>query len=170
MRAAAPLAALALLAGCWPSVEEEAARDLGPEVGEEGPTHRPGQPCLACHGERYSPGEAVFVLAGTVYERATDPRGLYGAEVRMTDAEDRTFTVLTNQAGNFMVAAGDDDEGEGEGYLRVPFRPTFPIRVDVRRGATEKVMRNVIGREGSCAACHTDPPGATSAGKVFVVE
>lgn len=164
------LAALLLLAGCWPSLEEEAARDLGPEVGEEGPTHRPGQPCLVCHGEDYSPGEKVFVLAGTVYERATDPRGLFGAEVRMTDAEDRGFSVLTNQAGNFMVSASGESEDEGEGYLRIPFRPTFPVRVEVHRGANVKVMRNVIGREGSCAACHVDPPGATSNGKVFVIE
>ncbi len=167
---AAQLAILLALPGCWPSLEEEAARDLGPEVGDEGPTHRPGQPCLACHGERYAPGEEIFVLAGTVYERPTDTLGLRGAEVIMTDADDRRFTVLTNQTGNFMVSVDDEQEEAEEGWLVIPFEPTFPVRVSVRRGATETLMRNVIGREGSCAACHTDPPGATSNGKVFVVE
>jgi hypothetical protein len=171
MTRALPPLLLALLAACFTSVEEEAARDLGPEVGDPGPTHRPGQPCLVCHGPTYSPGEEVFALAGTIYRRATDTQGLFAADVQMTDADDRRFTVLTNEAGNFMVRFDEDvsePTDDDEGRLLLPFQPTFPVHVEVRDGVREKEMRNVIAREGSCAHCHTDPVNATSNGRVFV--
>jgi hypothetical protein len=148
--------------------EEELADSAGPDQGEEGPTHRPGQPCLVCHGEDYSPGGPVFVMAGTVYLRADDADGLEGAEVEVTDAEGAVFSALTNRTGNFMMSVGGDDEPE-DGWVGLARPPVFPVRVLVRRGASEKQMRNVIHREGSCAFCHDrSGPDAASAGKVFV--
>ncbi|HTM20572.1 MAG TPA: hypothetical protein VL172_08700 [Kofleriaceae bacterium] len=167
------LCALLLLAGCPASLEEEAEHALGPEVGDEGPTHRPGQPCLVCHSAQHDPGEEEFVLAGTVYERAADTSGMADIEVRMTDADGRAFSALSNQAGNFMVRVDTDvadPTQDDDGRVRIPFAPTFPVTVEVRRGALTKEMRNIIGREGSCAACHTDPADARSNGRVFLVD
>jgi hypothetical protein len=172
MRTVAGLVALSLAVACGPSLEDEEAEALGPEVGDPGPTHRPGQPCLVCHSERDSRGGVKFVVAGTIYELIDDPRGFAGAEVEITDAAGEVLVVHSNEAGNFMVSVdpgvAEPEEGE-DGDLAVPAAPLFPLRVTVRSGAREQVMRNVIGREGSCAHCHTNPAGARSNGRVFLV-
>ncbi|MDH5673194.1 MAG: hypothetical protein OEZ06_13645 [Myxococcales bacterium] len=163
-----------LLAGCiGQSPEQRAEADLGPEqpgVGT-GPNHRPGQPCLTCHGPEHTPGEEVFVLAGTVYRRASDTRGLEGAEVEFEDAEGRSFTARTNRAGNFFVRV---EQGRAEprqrnnGELQLPWPPRFPLRVRVHGDGTQQTMRGLIWREGSCAVCHGGQPGAASNGRIYL--
>ena len=85
--------------------------------------------------------------------------------VEMTDAAGRRFTATTNEVGNFYVNVGGGGGREGE--ARIAFAPTFPLRVKVRAGGVEQVMRTVVGRDGSCAACHTQD-AATSVARVFV--
>jgi hypothetical protein len=168
LTASLAVAALTVGACLGTTPEEELAGSAGPDEGEEGPTHRPGQPCLVCHGEDYSPGGQVFVLAGTVYLRAGDERGLEDAEVEVTGADGAVHAVRTNRTGNFMISVAGDDEAE-DGWIRLARAPRFPLRVLVRSGALEKRMRNVIHREGSCAICHDrSGPGAASVGKVHV--
>lgn len=146
--------------------EEEAADRAGPEDGDEGPTHRPGQPCLVCHGEDYTPGGEVFAVAGTVFATADEPRGLEGVHVELVDDEGTLFDVTTNRTGNFMISTGGDGDQE-DGWLRAGRSPVFPLHVRVYRGELEQIMRSVIHREGSCAGCHLrDGPGADSVGKV----
>lgn len=168
-----PLALLLLMAaGCIGTTPEE---DLAAAQGEdtnppEGPTHRPGQRCLACHGEDHSPGGPVFLLAGTVYRRAEDGAGLGGAEVELTDESGAIIRVTSNRAGNFMVSIGEGGR-PGEGWLGISRAPDFPLHVTVRAGGAEQTMRNVIHREGACAACHDRAgKGAASNGKVYLEE
>ena len=172
MRALASLLSLALGTACIGTTpEEELADEQGDDpTRDEGPTHRPGQRCLACHGPDYAPGDAVFVVAGTVYRRSEDEDGLAGAEVELTDDRGSVVTVVTNQAGNFMLSVGEVDEDErDEGWIGLPGAPVFPLRVTVRYAGEEQRMRNVIHREGACAACHDrNGEGAASNGKVFV--
>jgi hypothetical protein len=173
-RGIARVACVALVAaGCLGTTpEEEAEQALGDDRGDEGPTHRPGQPCLVCHGEAYHPGDELFVLAGTVYRRAGDDVGLRGAEVEVIADDGETFTVRTNRAGNFLVSVGEVDRDRlDDGWLGLARAPVFPLRVAVRADGVEQRMRNVIHREGSCAHCHDRAgPGAASAGDVFVEE
>jgi hypothetical protein len=161
----------ALWGGCIGTTpEEELADQQGDDPYEEGPTHRPGQRCLACHGPDYTPGGQVFVLAGTIYRRADDASGLTGAEVEMTDAEGEVIRVTSNKAGNFMVSVGEGGR-PGEGWLGLARAPAFPLHVTVRYGGAEQTMRNVIHREGACAACHDrHGKGAASNGKVYLEE
>lgn len=173
MRALSSISLLALAAGCIGTTpQEELADQQGDDPVEDGPTHRPGQRCLACHGEEYTPGDQVFVLAGTVYRRAEDSTGLLGAEVEVTDDRGDLFTVESNRAGNFMVSIGEvDEDRRDEGWLGLARAPAFPLHVKVRYAGTEQSMRNVVHREGSCAACHDrEGKGAASNGKVFVEE
>lgn len=168
------LTVLACTQGCiWPSPKDKQRSDLGPAAGpgedEGSPFHRPGQPCLVCHGSQ-------FVVAGTVFHGSSDPatNGAAGVRVAITDADGRAFTpVLTNLTGNFMVRiegglAAPVDEGEGR--LAIPFTPRFPLRVTVSDATMTIVrpMRSLIEREGSCAGCHGPSPGASSAGRVYL--
>lgn len=173
-RSSSLLIVVPLLGACLWTTPEQAAEDALPYDGREGPTHMPGYPCLACHSEEHSPGDEVFVLAGTVYERAGDAWGLQGAEVRVTDEAGHELSVVTNEAGNFMVRDGDgdrEDDERGRGETRIGFKLDWPLRVEVRHGERVRHMRSRIHREGSCATCHVlGAPSATSAGPIFLVE
>lgn len=169
MRAAVSLALVAALAGCIGTTpEEELEAEQGDDPTENGPFHRSGQRCLACHGADHTPGGEVFILAGTVYRQAGDADGLPGAEVEVTDDRGAVITVTSNRVGNFMVSVGEGGR-QDEGWLGVARAPEFPVHVVVRYGDDEQDMRNVIQREGSCAACHDRAgKGAASNGPVFV--
>ena len=170
------LVALSLLwacTGCLGTSPEAEARDSLGDADDGDPEHRPGQPCLVCHGEDYSPGDAVFAVAGTVYLRKTDPLGLEGASVTVQDDRGHAFTALTNRAGNFMVSVRDGISGPEQhdrGELDIPWEPAYPLSISVSYGDAVQEMRSVSHREGSCAACHGLVAGAASVGRVFVID
>ncbi len=151
------LLAASAVAGCQNPVHENEVAALGdeaPGVGP-GPTHRPGQPCLVCHGGE-GPGKTQFALAGTVYQIPIATVGMNGVTVKMTDVGKAVTTTTTNSAGNFYVASSD-------------YSPTYPVDVELDDGTLTNPMLTHIGRDGSCASCHFDPAGATSHGHVYLV-
>lgn len=120
LAAVAALAAAALLAGCDKDKEGDALM-------------RPGEDCLACHGE--------FTAAGTVYASATAGagEGVAGATVTLVGTAG-SDTVTTNAAGNF--------------YTRVNLG--FPlVSASVSRNGQTRTMQQTAS-VGSCAAaaCH----------------
>jgi hypothetical protein len=170
-RRALPL--VVLLGACLAEpLRQEEIDALGPEVGEESPRHRPGQPCLVCHGEdRIEDDAPVFELAGTVYLRQGDTMGANDIEVRIADAAGAEYRVHSNRAGNFMIEVDrglDAPLEDAEGILYVPAPLVLPLKVSVHDGATARHMRGVIHRERSCSACHAGAPGAASPGQIFV--
>jgi hypothetical protein len=78
-----------------------------------------------------------------------------GATVSFTSVDGKTFDTTTNEAGNFYAQPSQ-------------FQPGYPMKVAVTFGQVTVKMTSEIGRNGSCAKCHTDPFGATSAGHVFI--
>jgi hypothetical protein len=155
IRAACCLLALGWMA-CDP-VQSDAVTALGGETNgaRPGPLHRVGQPCLLCHdGALGDPEE--FSIAGTVFAMADDKAPAVGAEVRITAADQIKKTFTTNAAGNFYVTAAQ-------------WRPAFPLQVSVDYQGQTLDMDSIIGRDGSCAGCHVDPPGADSPGHVYAV-
>lgn len=160
------LIALPLVVGCLEPTADDRARDELPGEGRdhENEFHRPGQPCLLCHNE--------FEVAGTVFLRAEDATGLDGAEVVITDDDDREIVARTNRAGNFLVVVSDDRDTENlrAGMVRVPLPPTFPLSIEVRHAGHVTPMETQAWREGSCAGCHKPALGADSVGPVFLLE
>lgn len=152
-----PLVALllGLALGCNPVQADEVAALGGEAPGvPHGPLHRPGQPCLLCHtGDLGDPPE--FTVAGTVYQDATSKVAANGATVTVTSADGTTAQTSTNRAGNFY-------------FLPREYAPLWPIKVTVAYGGVTAEMASRIGRDGSCASCHTDPAGPTSAGHVYI--
>lgn len=153
-----PLLLSLFLGGCFgqPGTADEAA--LGDvDHRPTGDEHRPGQPCLVCHGIEYTPGDEVFELAGTIYETIDAESGMNDVDVIIEDADGREIRLRSNRAGNFYL-----EEGE---TIR------FPLHVAIERGEERMEMRSPILREGSCAHCHTkDGPNESSVGRVFLRE
>jgi len=156
----APLAiawAIASAQACDP-VHDDAQANLGGETAGErpGPTHRPGEPCLLCHDGKVGDPRA-FAVAGTVFEDPSARAGLSGVTVTLKDSAGAVSTTTTNRAGNFYVTAA-------------AFTPIYPVRASLSyRGQTAE-MRSLVGRDGSCAGCHTDPSGPASPGHVYFHE
>jgi len=147
------------LAGCTDPVAADRIADLPPDPSgrEGGPLHRPGQPCLLCHGRDSNPlsgGPHNFVQAGTVFKYRDSPEPLAGAVVRLVDSEGAEIDLVSNCAGTFWVTGRD-------------FDPVYPVWTDVRFGVVSVPMKTPVFREDSCADCHSDPPGPASAGRVF---
>jgi len=150
-----PLVVAALAGACDPT-QSNAVASLGDEAPgvRRGPLHRPGQPCLLCHdGTLGNP--PAFSVAGTVYANpAPDTSPASGVDVVLTDANGATHTATTNAAGNFYVSPSE-------------FQPAYPMRVKLQAGNGNPVcMFTHVGRDGSCAGCHTEPAGPRSPGHV----
>ncbi len=153
---AACLAATLASLSCDP-VHDSAVDALGAEAPgvSKGPKHRPGQPCITCHdGSLGSPQH--FSVAGTIFLNQEDLTPANGATVTLISADNNTAQAVTNSAGNFYVTPQQ-------------FTPAYPMKVTVDyTGRVRAKMTSHVGRDGSCADCHTDPAGPTSAGHVFV--
>ena len=131
---------------------------LGPEEPNvsTGPDHRPGQPCLVCHGGS-GPATAQFSIAGTIYDTQGQKKPSQGAAVTMVDNNGSMSPMtVTNRVGNFYIELG-------------AWAPNNPIHsVTVTSGNNSSQMLTHIGRDGSCAGCHFNPPGPMTPGPVYV--
>jgi hypothetical protein len=146
-------------AGCVNNpVHDDEVDALGPENPGVAPgsLHRPGQPCLVCHGP-FGPASVQFSVGGTVYAAAGQPAPAAGASVRVEDSKGVAAARVTNDAGNFYVLLKD-------------YNPTYPIQAMVTSSdrSVTRVMQGYVARSGSCAACHSGAPSATSAGPVVL--
>lgn len=153
MRRVVTIVPLLLALACSDPVHEAAVEALGPEAPgvEPGPEHRPGQPCLLCHGEDEEPR---FAFAGTVYAGPDDRTPVPGATVQVIGANLRSATVRTNCAGNFYALAEE-------------FDVVFPATTTVSL-TTDAVMKTVMHRSADCNGCHRGAPGPDSPGPVWV--
>jgi hypothetical protein len=145
-----------LLVGCEDATHDEQVQALGGETPgvPRGPLHRPGQPCLICHGG-LGPASHPFSVAGTVYAVRSQSAPAVGAQVQIEDINGSLATATTNAAGNFYVPL-------------VTWQPTYPTQMQVSLGGLSQQMATHAGRNGSCAGCHTSPQGPTSPGAVYV--
>jgi hypothetical protein len=161
----------ALLAGvlawsCGDPVHDAQVDALGPEASgvPTGPTHRPGQPCLTCHGGK-GPADLELSVAGTIYQTAaTDSPLLAGATVTIYDATQQPDggaprTAVTNAAGNFFIKRTEWS----------PYYALHDISISYPGIDTPTVMHTTVGRDGSCGSCHFDPKGADTHGHVYLV-
>jgi hypothetical protein len=186
--------ALACAAACGDPVHEAEVNALGPEAPgvPHGPTHRPGQPCLTCHGGE-GPGDPTFVTAGTIYVNAyaagVPNVPLVGGTVHLIDANGSTFDSTTNIVGTFYVTTDQWSPtfplGARSADAGTPADGCVPVGSDASEYAGEisvappaiaackgspTAMTSTMGRGGvyaSCAYCHFDPPGPRSPGHVY---
>lgn len=101
-------------------------------IPEEGPLMEPGDDCLHCHGGGEEDARS-WTVAGTW--------GGQGNQVFIRDAQGKSFTLHTNQVGNF--------------YTAEPL--AFPLEVAVN-GAS--MPGGVAAAEASCNRCHGNGPGS----------
>jgi len=150
-------ALLVALGGCGDPVHDRAVDTLGPEKPgvPPGPDHRPGQPCLTCHGGQ-GPSSFVMSFGGTVYTYLGADTTAGGAVVHVVDDQMRTFETPTNCAGNFWIPARR-------------FQPVFPVQVAIQWGSATAVMRTEMRLDGSCNFCHVQPESGASPGQVWML-
>jgi hypothetical protein len=143
---------------CSDPTEQAAIAALGPEPAgaRPGPLHRPGQPCVTCHGASGA-AEPAFALAGTIYREKGKLQPLADVDVLVVDGAGRTLSARSNCAGNFWMDA-----------RQLPLVP--PLWVTLRHGQMTIDMESPFFREGSCAACHSEPLGPTSAGAIYMTD
>ncbi len=149
-------AVLLALGACAPDpVADQREAAEGPEIAgiPEGPLHRAGERCLACH--RAAGSGPAFSIAGTIYEREALALPAAGVDVVITDLRGETRVLTTNGAGNFWITES-------------AWTPVFPIRSELHVDGAVVAMRTEIGREGSCGACHESPGDATRMPGVYV--
>ncbi|MEO8700944.1 MAG: hypothetical protein ABI867_12925 [Kofleriaceae bacterium] len=120
---------------------------------QESPSMHPGVACIACHTAM---GEGPrFAVAGTVYTSGHEPNDCYGATggivVEVTGANDRTFSLSVNSAGNFYLAANAG--------------LTFPIRAKVITNGLERVMV-APQQSGDCNTCHSQNGTSMAPGRI----
>ena len=148
---------LGLCAGaCSDPIRTRAVDELGGEdpATPVGPLHRPGQPCLVCHGAD-GPAESRFSLAGTVYQLPDTVEPLGDVTVRFIDSTGAQYRVVSNCAGNFYVGAAN-------------FEPAWPVWMKIEWKSLSQEMISPSFREGSCAECHQDPATPSTAGHLYV--
>jgi hypothetical protein len=133
---------------------DEAKSDLGDEAPgvNPGPDHRPGQPCLVCHDGKTA---SQWSVAGTITGVLGSSAPLSGATVNLTDATLSSFSVTSNEVGNFYVEPSR-------------WQPVYPVNVTVTYGSATATMTTIIGRDGSCAGCHASVASRISPGPVYV--
>lgn len=143
-------------ASCTDVTHEEAVDALGGETpGGPSALHRPGQPCVTCHGE-LGPAESEFSLAGTVYQLRNAEVPAAGVLVQIQDSAGQTVLLQTNAAGNFWLTPKQ-------------WQPEFPIQTRIRWQHITKQMSQPINRAASCADCHVPPkPSRTSPGRIYL--
>jgi hypothetical protein len=104
-------AAVLAASGCGNPVADDRIEALGgenPNV-EKSEHHRPGQPCVLCHGV-YEGADPQLAIGGTVFADQESLLPVEGVQVVLTDTRGITKTVTTNCVGNFFVEAGTWDD------------------------------------------------------------
>jgi hypothetical protein len=156
-------------------VHDSIVKSLGPDTDlPESQYHRAGQPCVECHSSKGPADDHPFVVGGTIYYLPPDafaPVPVDGADVAIEDARGSKIHVRTNCRGNFFVRAcsgpcpphGPDDQIEFADVY-------FPFQVSVSKASESgyKRMTYHVGRDGSCASCHRDPPFYDSPGHIYL--
>jgi hypothetical protein len=141
---------------CNDATHDEQVAALGQEdpAVPRGPDHRPGQPCLTCHGG-LGPAKQQFSIGGTVYAVQGQSAPAVGATVLIEDFTGAVDTAQSNEAGNFYIQVQE-------------WQPTYPILPQVTLGSVNQQMTTHVGRDGSCGDCHQNPAGPTSAGLIYI--
>lgn len=143
-------------AGCNDATHDMQVAALGGEDPSvpKGPFHRPGQPCLVCHGGQ-GPASLQLSIGGTLYTANNSQTPAEGATINVEDINGSVGTTTSNAAGNFYIQASQ-------------WQPTYPTLPSVTLGKMTQPMSTHVGRDGSCAHCHADPQGPTSAGHIWL--
>lgn len=139
---------------CTNPVVDDQVELFGDELPDVGTTefHRPGQPCVLCHSV-YGGASPELVIGGTVFADQRSFLPVENVEIKVYDAVGDIYTMTSNCIGNFFLPA--------EGKL-----PQFPLAVEIRcpqfdadgqplEGQKVRNMNSWIGRDGSCATCHS---------------
>ena len=116
----------------------------------------PGVACIDCHSKSFGNEVPALLIAGTVYPSPREPDDCNGAPnitVEVTDSQNKTVTMTTNSAGNFMYNAF-------QGQLAPPFT------AKVMANGQERAMKAPVPT-GDCNSCHTQDGLNGAPGRIY---
>ena len=122
---------------------------------------QPGNTCITCH-ESSGGAAPKFTVAGTVYptrHETTLCNGLSGATVTITDANGKTATLTTNEAGNF--ACGPLARGA---FPACDLTLPISARIVTSDGKTASMIDPQT--TGDCNSCHTEQGANNAPGRI----
>lgn len=149
-----------LVSGCGNPLLDDQIDFLGEEDPEVGETefHRPGQPCVVCHGP-YEGAEPEMAVAGTIFADSVTKLPVGGVTVILTDAIGVRKTAKTNCIGNFWITTEDwDPQFPLATEIRYPVYDDTGAIVEDAEGEPQRLvqtMASYVTRDRSCATCHT---------------
>lgn len=117
------------------------------------PNMYPGRDCVGCHKDNGAP---ELILGGTFYDvidnlgaQGKDCFGAPGVKIRVTSGEGLVYETVTNEAGNFWIAARDTD-------FVMPITRVETEYENTRTGETDTpgMAGNTLPLYGGCARCH----------------
>jgi len=169
MRAPTILVLAACVIGCANPAVDDRIEALGeeplPDLNDFS-YHRPGQPCVLCHGE-YEEEDPIMSIGGTVFQTPKKRIPVENARVRVWDSSgEPPRDKLTNCVGNFW-------------FTKEEWNPLFPLHIEIEyqlEGDDDfrvQPMLSRVGRDGSCAGCHQDTPEPNtqySPGRVYCTQ
>jgi mono/diheme cytochrome c family protein len=133
---------------------------MPPPTGDGSPFMDPGQACISCHAKNGAgtiDGPPLYSIAGTAYPTAHEYDNCNGAnagglaQVVITDANNQTFTLTVNSAGNFTLTTA----------VAVPFHAKVVV------GASERAMASAQ-TVGDCNSCHTESGASGAPGRIML--
>jgi hypothetical protein len=113
---------------------------------------RPGNNCLRCHAPKGVAANKPFSFGGTIFPSSNADlcSGVQGVTVRVTDANQKTVTAVSNEVGNFFSAE--------------PLTP--PLTMEAERNGVIARMPGTAPT-GGCALCHSWPtPSSGASGRI----
>jgi hypothetical protein len=75
----------------------------GKDNGPGDAIHHPGDDCGICHTPGGKAGNKVWTMSGTVYDSRAARTPLVGAEIIFQNISGKTFSMTTNEVGNFWT-------------------------------------------------------------------
>jgi hypothetical protein len=121
---------------------------------------QPGNACITCHESMHGP---TLTVGGTVYPTEHEPAlcdGKSGIQVIITDANNQTFTITTNSAGNYACAP----TAVG-GFAACP-NFAFPFTAKVMLNGKINAMIDPQ-KTGDCNSCHTETGLNNAPGRIM---
>ena len=125
--------------------------------------HHPGEDCGICHTPGGRAGNKVWTMSGTVYDSRAARTPLAGAEVVFQNIDGKTFSMTTNELGNFWTDQPFTDDPNNTDPKN------WNYKAWVKYGDSYRPMVSIAPVGGGRMSCSMHHAGMGSRGGLWVL-